>query len=89
MKGLSNREILNLLARPASVKAQPLMLVRVTHEDGSSTLESVDFKASQVGKFEGRAGSLKRTSKGNTTRALNGRRAYVGSVDVEVVAYQA
>lgn len=41
-----------------------------------------------IGKFEGRAGSIKRSRKGRTSRMANGRRFYNGITEHEIVAYR-
>jgi len=71
----SRAELLALLADgPAKEKLKRnTVLVRTS----PGTLEWQDSKGQNKGQFDGRAGSLRRSRKGNVTRALNGRRAYV------------
>lgn len=42
-----------------------------------------------IGAYEGKVGSMKRSSKGRSSRLPNGRRYYVNNYDVDVVAYKA
>jgi len=41
-----------------------------------------------IGSFQGKQGSTKRSNKGATRIRPNGRRKYVGSTDVDVIAYK-
>jgi hypothetical protein len=45
-------------------------------------------KPQGTGSFQGRAGSIRRSSKGRTRRVANGKRKYIIDYDSTVVAYR-
>lgn len=56
---------------------------------GENGLEKVSLSKLQVGTFEGKTGTPRRSRKGRTYPAPNGKRYYVGHYDSpEVVSYQ-
>jgi len=66
------------------VDSKPMRKDRVAGSPGpnkvivrvNGQLEYVDRKGVNVGSFTGKAGTLRRSRKGNVTRALNGSREY-------------
>lgn len=81
---LSQQDLMSLLAIPKDEKRKTNAWIRDGDELIRETVKSRDF-----GKFEGKAGDIVRNRKGATRRKANGRRYYVTSSDVEVVAYLA
>lgn len=84
MEGLTSSEISELLAPRAKKVKTPTGVGSKFDSDGWKVLEST----SEVGKFEGRAGTIKRNRKGRTSRLPNGSRWYPKWLEHEVLAYK-
>ena len=81
---LSITEMQALLG-PKAKQVKTNALVRLS--DGS--LEQQQVKTSQYGKYEGKAGSKRRSAKGHVRTMPNGFRKYNDVTEIEVVAYLA
>jgi len=67
------------LANKQGMAGKYLVRVVIGQEDGRdlTSLRKTDGKGMAKGEFTGRAGTIKRSRKGNVTRALNGSRTYI------------
>lgn len=86
MRGLPAEVVTALLSgakkKPSTGNGLQYALVR----NMEGQLERVSLKNLDVGHFEGRAGSIRRSRKGATRRLANGRRYYVQG-DCIILAY--
>ena len=64
------------------------VILRDTENDCLTKEAITPETRASLGKYEGRAGSIRRSRKGRTRRMPNGRRFYNGITDHEVVAYR-
>jgi hypothetical protein len=82
-----DNELIKLLLAPRAAKAraaQPTAIVR-----GSEGLERASVDSLAKGQFVGKQGTPRRSRKGATRIAANGRRYYEVAWDSPVVAYKA
>lgn len=75
MKGLSKMQVKDLYDEAAAGYKPGTGGARWC--DSGGTLHAGKVPASKAGKYEGKAGTIKRSRKGSVTRNLNGRREYV------------
>jgi len=91
---LTQADVMGLLANPRNPSGKAKTAI-VRGIDGKLREENMQGRASEYGAFSGKAGSIKRSRKGNTTRSLNGSRNYLAGGNwwdeqaPTVVAYRA
>ena len=84
--GLTVGQLESLMA-PNKTAKKANALVRVATETGTM-LERQQVKTSQFGRFEGKAGTKRRSRKGMVRTMPNGSRYYNWITETEVVMYQ-